>query len=219
LAAEPRFIPALKYRWLTPFFDPLIRLTLPEERFKRELVSGAGIQEGHQVLDVGCGTGTLMIMIKKACPGATVWGLDADRNIIRLAKDKALRQQIPLFFHRGSATKMDYPDASFNRVVSSLFFHHLTQNDKLSALREVYRVLLPAGELHIADWGKPQNALMRAAFLLVQLFDGFETTSDNIEGRLPDLMRTAGFENIEEGSRFMTVFGTLALYHARKNAV
>lgn len=216
MAAEKTFIPALKYGWLTPLFDPLIRLTLPEARFKRELIARASIQDGHHVLDLGCGTGTLMLMVRQAHPGATVWGIDADRKIIRIAKEKALQQNAPLFFHPGLATRMEYPDASFHRVISSLFFHHLTSEDKILALRESYRILKPGGELHIADWGKPQNRLMRVAFLLVQAFDGFRTTRDSVDGRLPALIKEAGFEDVEEGSRIMTVFGTLAQYHARK---
>ena len=55
---------------------------------------------------------------------------------------------------------------------------------------------------------------MRAAFLAVQALDGFETTSDNVQGRLMPMMEAAGFESVEETSREMTLFGTLALYRA-----
>jgi len=58
--------------------------------------------------------------------------------------------------------------------------------------------------------------LMRAAFLLVQLLDGFETTSGNVRGELLETFRNAGFEQVRETRRYMTVFGTLSLYQARK---
>lgn len=210
------FMPALKYRWLTPLYDSLIRMTLPEETIKGEFIRRASIQDGDHVLDVGCGSGTLMIMIKKAHPAATVWGLDADKEIIRRAKDKAQKERLPLFFHRQLATKMDYPDATFSRVVSSLFFHHLRREDKLKTLKECHRVLRVGGAIHIADWGRPHDLLMRLAFFLVQALDGFETTADNVEGSLPAILEEAGFKSVEEGIRYRTIFGTLALYSGAK---
>ena len=49
----------------------------------------------------------------------------------------------------------------------------------------MHRVLHPAGELHVADWGRAGGLVSRAAFLAVQLLDGFDTTSDNVAGMLP----------------------------------
>jgi hypothetical protein len=69
--------------------------------------------------------------------------------------------------------------------------------------------------LHIADFGKPQNALMALASLPWQIFDG-KTTTDNVKGLMPGLMRNAGFVEVEESCRYMTVFGTLSLYAGRK---
>jgi len=68
------------------------------------------------------------------------------------------------------------------------------------------------GELHIADWGKPQNFVMRGAFLVVQLLDSFETTSDNVKGKLLRHMQQAGFKKVEEIIRFATLFGTICFY-------
>jgi SAM-dependent methyltransferase len=116
------------------------------------------------------------------------------------------------------AFELPYPDASFDRVISSLLFHHLTREKKERTLKEIFRVLRQGGELHVADWGKAQNKLMRTAFLLVQMLDGFETTVDNVSGLLPELFRSAGFEDIQEPTRYMTIVGTLSLYRARKPA-
>lgn len=54
-------------------------------------------------------------------------------------------------------------------MLSSLFFHHLDRDNKLSTLREIRRVLKPGAEVHIADWGKAANILMRTLFYGVQL--------------------------------------------------
>lgn len=92
----------------------------------------------------------------------------------------------------------------------------LSPHDLRRTFREVHRVLRAGGELHFADFGKPRNALMLAASLPWRLFDGMNTTRDNVRGRLPTLLHDAGFAEVCETARFMTLFGTLSLYQARK---
>lgn len=214
---HPGYLPALRYHWLTAFYDPLLRWTLRESTFKRHLVKQAGIDAGHRVLDLGCGTGTLTLLIKSHYPKSEVFGLDADPKVLKVAGAKAAAR-LKVRFDHGMAFELPYPDASFDRVISSLLFHHLTRENKERTLAEVFRVLGPGGELHVADYGKAQNKLMRTAFLLVQMLDGFETTRDNVKGLLPELFGAAGFEDIQQPTRYMTIVGTLSLYAARKPA-
>lgn len=208
---------ALNYQWLTPLNDPLVAFTIRESTFKRHLVEQAGILDGHNVLDVGCGTATLTLLIKQAHPAAHVVGIDADPDILERAQEKAKRGGLTITLDQGMSYLLPYADEMFDRVLSSLLFHHLTRDRKIETLKEIHRVLRPEGELHVADWGKASNKAMRAAFLLVQLLDGFETTTDNVHGLLPALMEEAGFVEAEETRQFVTVFGTLSLYRARKN--
>lgn len=210
------YIPALKYNWLTPVYDPLLKWTMGEFAFKRQLVRQAGIEKDNRVLDLGCGTATLTLLIKKTHPEAEVVGLDGDLKVLEIAKAKAVKTGLKIALERGMAFELPYPDRSFDRVLSSLVFHHLTRDNKVRTLKEVFRVLKPGGELHVADWGKPQNTLMRVAFLLVQMLDGFNTTADSVNGLLPELFSQAGFEDIQQTDRHITLFGTLALYRARK---
>ena len=97
-----------------------------------------------------------------------------------------------------------------------MFFHHLSRADKQATLAEIYRVLRPGGELHVADWGKASGPLMRFAFLAIQLLDGFANTQDNVDGRLEPMFGAAGFTAVSQGSRFRTVFGTLTPFRAVK---
>ena len=210
------YIPALRYHWLTTLYDPLLRWTLRESAFKRQLVNQAGIERGHRVLDLGCGTGTLTLLIKSHHPKSEVFGLDADPKVLEIAGAKAAGARLKVRLDHGMAFKLPYPDASFDRVISSLLFHHLTRENKERTLAEVFRVLGSGGELHVADYGKAQNMLMRGLFLFVQMLDGFETTTDNVRGLLPELMRAAGFESIQESARYTTIVGTLSLYKAWK---
>ncbi len=210
------YIPALSHDWLTPFYDTLIRWTMPESTFKRELVRQAGIQSDDKVLDLGCGTATLTLLIKSSHPGATVIGIDGDSKILEIGRRKAGKAGLEIRLIQEMAFNLPFAKACFDRVLSSLMFHHLMREDKVRAMKEASRVLRGNGEIHIADFGKPHNLLMRAASLPWRLFDGSTTTADNLGGLLPELMRGAGFVEVRESARYMTVFGTLSLYAGRK---
>jgi len=212
-SSEP-YVHALCFRSLTRFYDRVLRATLKEEKFKVLLVEQARVRLGQRVLDLGCGTGTLTILVKKAAPAATVVGLDGDPEALALAREKAAREGVEIEFQEALAWEAPFEPASFDRVVSSLVFHHLTTENKRRTLRKIRDWLRPGGELHVADWGRAQDLLMRLAFLPVQLLDGFETTSDNVRGLLVPLIREAGFEEVAETRRERTVFGTLSLYRA-----
>lgn len=210
------YIPALKYGWLTSFYDPVVRWTTRESTFKRALLAQANVQPGEKILDLGCGTATLTIAIKVACAEADVVGLDGDSKILEIAAEKAASAGVQIALDQGYSYEMPYEDNSFDRVVSSLFFHHLTTADKRRTLAEIERVLVPGGGLYIADWGKAQNIVMRSVFFLVQFLDGFETTTDNVRGLLPELIEDAGLHDVSKTADFATPLGTISILSSNK---
>lgn len=213
---QERYKSALNFGWLTSFYDPLMRWTMPEKGFKHRLIEQSRIAAGHRVLDLGCGTGTMTIEVKKMHPGARVGGIDGDPKALEIAKQKSATEKVSIDFEERMSDDLGYENDSFDRVLSSLLFHHLGRENKLQTLREVFRVLKSGGELHIADWGKASNVFMRVAFLGVQMLDGFDTTKDHVAGRLPEMIRAAGFAEVRTTSEFGTAFGTLALVSALK---
>lgn len=209
------YVPPLRFHSLTRFYDRLLNATTKEEKFRALLLAQANVGPGHRVLDLGCGTGTFAILTKLAVPTAEVVGLDADKKVLALARKKAEASGADVAFCRALAHEAPFEDGTFDRVTSTLFFHHLTSANKLRALERARLLLRPGGEVHIADWGAPQDMVMRFAFLAVQLLDGFETTADSVTGMLPSLMFHAGFDDVAETHREATVFGTLAMYRGR----
>ena len=216
MAAPDSYLHALRFPALTRAYDPLIRLTTRESVFKRRLIEQAAPAPGQRVLDLGCGTGTLSLLVKEHQPAAQVTGLDADPKMLEQAQSKAKRAGVELDLDQGFSTELPYPDASFDLVLSTLFFHHLDLDSKRRTAHEIARVLIGGGELHVADWGPPSDPLMALAFLSIRLFDGFETTRENAAGALPKIFEQAGLHAVEQTSRLRTAIGTMATYRARR---
>lgn len=215
-----RYIFAFSYGFLTSLYDLMMQVTMREPTFKRRLVDQARIEKCQRVLDLGCGTATLTVLIKKANPDSEVIGLDGDPKILEIARLKVAKAGLNIPLDYGVAFELPYPDDSFDRVISSMVFHHLTLENKARTLKEAFRVLRTGGELHVADFGKPQNTFMYLISLIVQRL---EETSDNVKGLLPMMFRDVGFDQVEETTKstifnfiYMTMFGTVALYRARK---
>lgn len=213
MSKTPKYIPALRFDWLTPLYDPLLRWGMREETFKGQFIHQASIQPGQRVLDLGCGTGTMTILIKQSVPGAEVIGLDGDPKVLEIACSKAATAGVNLAFDYGMAYQLPYPDGLFDRVLSSLLFHHLVREHKRRTMSEVYRVLQPGGEFHIVDFGKPRGLYGKLVSLFIKRL---EQASDNVSGLLQVMMRDAGFEHVEESAYYTTIFGSLSSVSACK---
>jgi ubiquinone/menaquinone biosynthesis C-methylase UbiE len=214
---DESYVPALAHDRLTPLFDPMVRFTTRERRFKARLLEQAAVAPGQRVLDIGCGTGTLAIMVKRSEPGAEVVGLDGDPAILERGRAKIASEGIDVRLDQGMSFDLPYEDESFDRVLSSLFFHHIKPDAKERTAREIFRVLRPGGQLHVADFGKPADPLQAASFAVFRRFDGEEETRDNARGRLPAIFAGAGLVDARAaGAPLRTVFGTLAFYSARR---
>jgi ubiquinone/menaquinone biosynthesis C-methylase UbiE len=207
------YIQVFPYEGFTFGCDSLIKWLRRETAINNHLVEQCGVDKIQRVLDLGCGTAALAILIKKAHPGADVIGIDGDRKNIEIAEAKTRAQglTIPLF----DAKPFDIPcrDNYFDRVFVSTLFHHLPTKDKIRAAEEMYRILKPGGELHVADFGRPRNSLMVFIARIMRKFDGMD---DNIQGLLPHIAYAANFEHIETMTELKTIFGTISLFRAKK---
>jgi len=210
--AEPRYVPANGRFLPTSIYDRSIAITMREGAWRPRLVRDVLRGDPRDVLDLGCGTGTLAIAMAQAPGRARITGIDGDPEILEIARSKEGSEEIQ--FAEGLADTLPFADGSFDRVVCSLLLHHLDPVVKRAALTEARRVLRPGGRLHVADFGRSQDPLMRLLFAGLQVFDGFSNTADHPAGRLPAMIETAGFHSVAHEARMRTAWGTFELLAA-----
>jgi ubiquinone/menaquinone biosynthesis C-methylase UbiE len=212
----PAFTPALGRPEWTGLYDLAIALLTREKTWRRALVGQLDPGFHESILDVGCGTGTLAVLIALAAPESRVTGLDPDATILERARAKATRQGASIAFIEGFAHDADRAGGPFDKVTSSLVFHQVPMEGKRAGFAAIWRALRPGGSLHVADYGLQRTPLMRSLFRQVQRLDGFENTEPNARGVLPELMKEAGFLDVEERQVIPTLTGSISLYRARK---
>lgn len=197
------FVPAAGHDWFLPLYDPMVKL-LGGNAVHQALVDQAALRPGHRVLEVGCGTGTLAIAIKRLQANVDVVGLDPDPKALARAKHKAARVPVDVQFDQGFGDELPYSAASFDRVFSSLMFHHLSAGEKDKFLRAVRRVLKPGGSFHMVDFEATGNGTHS---VLAHLLHSGDPLQDSSEARLLQLMSEAGLTHPEKvGSRKIFVW-------------
>lgn len=195
-------------RWASSY-DTLVKvLTFNRDRpFREKTIALATIQQGQTVLDVGCGTGELTLRAKASAGQAgKVYGIDPAQEMITVAQRKVARKNIDVKFQVGVIEALDFPDQTFDVVLSSLMMHHLPDDLKRDGLREIYRVLKPGGHMLIVDMKRREQSLhhMTIAHLMHTKARG------GIEDLEP-LVQSAGFTRIDMGDlRFMGLGSLLA---------
>jgi len=149
----------------------------------------AQLQPGEQVLDVGCGTGTLAMEVAPRVGSAgRVAGVDPSTQQIARARKKAARRHVPIDFQIGVIEQLPFPDQTFDVVFSTLMMHHLPADVKRQGLAEIARVLKPGGRLVIADFTRKQERQGPAA--------RFHAGGSNMHD-LAAMVSDAGFEDLE----------------------
>lgn len=205
------YVPAAGHDWLLPLYDPIVELLFPARWARQRILAEARIGPGDRVLDVGCGTGTLAVLLTQQRPEARVTGLDGDPKALAIARRKAERAGCAIGFDEALAYALPYPEGAFERAVCSLVFHHLSAEHRRAAAGEIRRVLAPGGRLLLVDFGPPSNAWERC---LARVQGG--QLRDNLTGKLPEILREAGFAGVEELGRRGTLAGSLWFYRATK---
>ncbi len=152
------------------------------------------IPDGGTVLDVGCGSGALTIMLAKLYPEATAVGLDCWSGGYRsynqkLCADNARAENADnVMFIEGDAQHLPFADEQFDAVASNYVYHNIKKADKQAVVRETLRTLKKGGSFAIHDIMHPSaygdvsdfaSALHREGFAEVHLVDTTEHLLEN----------------------------------------
>ncbi len=158
-------------------------------KLRRRTADLAQLQPGEQVLDVGCGTGTLAIEVaRRVGREGYVAGVDPGIQQITRASSKAARRNLPIDFQIGVIEQLAFPDQTFDVVFSTLMMHHLPAPLKRQGLAEIARVLKPGGRLVIADFKHKKERQGRAT--------RFHAGGSSMQDLAP-FIKDAGFSQVE----------------------
>ena len=212
MTSDRAFIPAASHDIFLPFYDPIARL-MGGDRVRRDLTQQANIKSGQRILDIGCGTGTLALQLKKEFADVEVIGLDPDPKALRRAESKAARVGVSVQFDQGFADELPYESNSFDRVLSSLMFHHLDKPTREKTLTEVVRVLKPGGSLHLVDFATTGDGDSHGSHGLhshvMNLFHSKDRVESISDTRTLELIREGGFKKAEKVKEAKMLLGLL----------
>lgn len=134
-----------QYRRTAPEYDR--RWAHYVDATARATLARLAVRADDHMLDIGCGTGSLLARIARAAPGARLAGVDLVPDMLGVARAK-LPPAVPLQVAR--AESLPFADATFDLAVSNNVLHFLRDPER--ALAEMHRVVRPGGRVAITDW-------------------------------------------------------------------
>ncbi len=162
------------------------------------------------MLDVGCGTGSLTLLAAHGVGQVgQVFGIDASPEMIAVARRKAATTGDRVSYLVGLIESLEFPDQTFELVLSSLMFHHLPGDLKRQGLAEIYRVLKPGGRLLSVDV-KRSTGLASHLRMALMLHGGLGGGVQELAPLMPDI----GFSQVETGDLKFGPLGYVRGKHA-----
>ncbi|MEB3887491.1 class I SAM-dependent methyltransferase [Lyngbya sp. CCY1209] len=171
-------------------YDPVTRYALPpSEIWVRQAGIDAIDVRPRRILDLGCGTGSTTLLLKKAFPAAEVIGLDLSPEMLAVAETKAKREGMEIQFRHGLAERTGFPEESFDLVSAALLFHETPPDIARAVLREAFRLLKAGGQVVVLDG---HQRVLRHTEWLTEIFEE-PYVKDYAAGSVDAWLGAAGF--------------------------
>jgi len=153
------------------------------------------LYNGQKLLDIGIGTGLLEEKIEA---NVEIHGIDISDKMLAKLQTKSLSANLKI----GHFCDLPYDNGSFDRIISAFAFHHLTDEEKMLALKEMSRVLKVNGRIVIGDFMYLNDS---AKYEMIRKFKN-ENRSDMIEE-----MEEENFSNIQKLKHWFSEIGYLTI--------
>jgi ubiquinone/menaquinone biosynthesis C-methylase UbiE len=199
-------------RWLLRLYDPFSRFA-GVARAHDQLLDRADIRPGQEILEIGTGTGNLLLALARRRLDVRLTGIDPDPDALRRARRKADRARLPIRFDRAYAGELPLPSASVDRVLSSFMLHHLDDEETARAAAEIRRVLRPGGQLHVVDAAGSSHEHGLGA----RLARRHPRLAGDLVSRVTAVLRDAGLHDVAENGRGSSRFGAYVFYRAQRS--
>lgn len=190
--------PPLGIHWLTPAYDLITSITGFGKRYKRRVLHSISLRGDETVLDLGCGTGVLLEVIKTEYPGINAIGIDPDLRSLEMTRKRLARGGLQVELKQAFAESLPLADDSVDVAFSTLAFHHIHSEAKEKACTELFRVLKKGGRVIISDFYRPN--------VLGQTRVGIRVTGETLQ----ESLQRAGFRHVRLLWRRVPLIQTIA---------
>jgi cyclopropane fatty-acyl-phospholipid synthase-like methyltransferase len=208
--APSTYVPALGLRSLTALYDPLVRLWSAARRMREALVTAAEFSPGMRVLELGAGPGRLAIDVKRAHPDVHLDAIDVDPQMVTRATRNVAAHRVDVSVALADMTQ-PLP-GTYDRIYSTMVFHHLSPSQKARALLAARQALAVGGRFVVADFVAPADWVQWSLFSFVQQpLDGLRNTAPHRTGHWEALLRET-FPVVRRIVTWRTAAGTIALF-------
>jgi ubiquinone/menaquinone biosynthesis C-methylase UbiE len=133
-----------------------------------DMVEHFNLKPGDRILDVGCAKGFLVKDLLKVCPGLEAFGLDISEYALKKCEPEVVGR-----LHLGNATKLPFPDNSFQAVISLNTVHNLERFELITALSEIERLAPGRGFVQVDSYRTPQQKAVFEEWVLTAKFHDY----------------------------------------------
>ena len=212
MKSERQYTPAAGHSGELAAYDDAVRAYTKEAVWRPLMVQRINPQPSQTIVDIGAGTGTLAVALKKRCPEATVIAFDPDRAALELARAKAKAESVEIDWRLGFAEPDAFAPDTVDHATCSLVLHQVPLSEKRAILETMCKWTKGVGTIHIADYGR-QRGTMRSRFRkTVQAGDGIEDTQPNADGALEHIFHELGLRRYLRDRHFATLSGRFSLF-------